>query len=109
MRNRNHLRAAASMTLMSTLPLFISIIGVLGAASSPADAVTKSPEQTVEEKAKSLLGEWRDRFDKEQFSYVAAGPFVIAGDAGPARLKQYRDGTILAATRALNATYFDTA
>jgi hypothetical protein len=53
-----------------------------------------------------LLASWKDRLAEEHFTAVVAGPFVIAGDGGPARLAQYRDHTILAAARALHAQFF---
>jgi hypothetical protein len=54
-----------------------------------------------------LAGEWDARFRAAGFGVVVAEPFVIAGN-GPAReLAAYRDRTILAAKRALEATYFD--
>ena len=63
---------------------------------------------TIERKTAALLAEWKERFDAEQFSYTTTGPFVIAGNGGPVRLRRYRDGTIRGAARALRATYFET-
>jgi hypothetical protein len=62
----------------------------------------------VERKAQNLLAEWKPRFDAEKFNYVVAGPFVIAGNGSKDRIARYRDQTILAAARALQAMYFDT-
>ena len=62
---------------------------------------------TVEEKAAALLTTWKARFDEEQFNYTTAGPFVIAGNGSAKKIARYRDGTILAASRPLHATYFD--
>ena len=64
-------------------------------------------ESDVEAKGRTLLNEWKARFDAERFNYTVAGPFVIAGDGSAARIARYRDGTVLAAARALKATYFD--
>jgi hypothetical protein len=60
----------------------------------------------VESKARALLAKWRPKFDAEKFSYVVAGPFVIAGNGSRQRVERYRDDTILAAARALHAMYF---
>ena len=64
-------------------------------------------ETSVEEKSRALLADWQERFDAERFNYLVAGPFVIAGDGSAAKLARYRDNTVLAAARALKATYFD--
>ena len=74
-----------------------------GALPTPA---TTAPAD-VETKSRALLEEWKARFDAERFNYAVAGPFVIAGDGSAAKIARYRDGTILAAERALKATYFD--
>ena len=66
------------------------------------------PVEDVGAKARRLLKEWKPKFDAEKFSYVVAGPFVIAGDGGGEKIARYRDGTILAAAEALHAMYFDT-
>jgi hypothetical protein len=83
------------------LVLAISAGVTQGAASTPAES------QGIETKSRALLAEWKARFDAEHFHYTAAGPFVIAGDGTEAQLARYRDGTVIAATRALQATYFD--
>ena len=62
---------------------------------------------SIEDKSRALLADWQERFDSERFNYVVAGPFVIAGDGSAAKLARYRDNTVLAAARALKATYFD--
>jgi hypothetical protein len=62
---------------------------------------------SVADKCDKLLAEWKDRFDEEKFTAIIAPPFVIAGDGGLAKLRRYRDATILASTRALQATYFE--
>ncbi|HEY7091213.1 MAG TPA: hypothetical protein VH518_24160, partial [Tepidisphaeraceae bacterium] len=68
---------------------------------------TPSSQPSVEQRCETLLGAWQARFDDERFLAVVAPPFVIAGDGGRAKLARYRDGTILAAQRALQATYFE--
>ena len=54
------------------------------------------------------LARWRPRFEKAGMRYLVAGPFILAGDGTAEQLAQYRDGTVLAAARALEATYFRT-
>src|SRR5688572_19519368 len=66
------------------------------------------PPDPMEEKTKALLAEWKPRFEAEGLNYVIGGPFVIAGDGSGARLRAYRDRTVLGAQRALRATYFKT-
>ena len=77
------------------LPTFALLLLV---AAAPAPA---------EKKAQALLAEWKPKFDAEKFNYVVAGPFVIAGNGSREKIARYRDGTILAAARALHAMYFD--
>ena len=69
-------------------------------------AAVYGAEKDIDAKSAALLKEWSPRFDAEGFSYVASGPFVIAGDGGAEKIARYRDGTILAADRALKAMYF---
>ena len=76
----------------------------LVAALAPAAAPAPS---TAESRSRDLLDRWRRRFQEEGFRYTVAGPFVIAGDGTRAQINRYRDGTILAAARALKATYFE--
>jgi hypothetical protein len=61
----------------------------------------------IDQKCDERVAQWKDRFDEEHLAAVVAPPFVIAGDGGIRKLERYRDGTILAAQRALQATYFD--
>src|SRR5215472_12179208 len=60
----------------------------------------------VEQKSRELLAKWKDRLDEEHFEYLVASPFVIAGNGSTGQLEGYRDRTVLAAARALKATYF---
>lgn len=83
--------------------LAVSVLLVLPFASTTAWAEAGS---TVEAKARALLKEWKPRFEEAGLSYTVAGPFVIAGDGSPTQLARYRDRTVLAAARALWATYF---
>ena len=77
-------------------------------AGSPVSAAPATrPGRTLEAKTQALLEEWKPKLDAEGFSYTTSGPFVIAGDGGRAKLARYRDGTVVAAERALRATYFD--
>ena len=63
-------------------------------------------QPSINEATSALAKEWKPRLAKEGLNVVVAPPYVIAGDASPATLARYRDGTVLAATRALEATYF---
>src|SRR5689334_16576166 len=76
------------------------------ALAVPVRSETVEANAPVETKARALLKEWKPRFDQERLNYTVAGPFVIAGDGSPAQLARYRDRTVLAAARALWATYF---
>jgi hypothetical protein len=60
----------------------------------------------IDQKCEKLLGEWKGRLEEENFKYVVAPPFVIAGDGGAEALAAYRDRTILAATRCLQKQFF---
>ena len=61
----------------------------------------------IEEKSRAMAGQWKERFEAEKLNHVIAGPWVIAGDGGVRRLEGYRDRTILAAQRALKASFFE--
>jgi hypothetical protein len=88
--------------------LLTSGILLLTVAAGAVAATAGSTEPAgIDAKTRALLAGWKDRFDAEHFHYTTAGPFVIAGDGTEAQLARYRDGTIVAATRALQATYFD--
>lgn len=103
----------AATTTMAVVALFFCGAGVRAGTEPPAAAgegeacLEAPPSSEVESKGHELLEKWRQRFDDERFSYVVAGPFVIAGDGGAVKLARYRDNTILAAARALRATYFE--
>lgn len=85
--------------MMSLIALaLLTITGLL----QPAPAT----QPDIAEQCHQLLESWRDRFAQERFTAVLSPPFVIAGDGGMGKIEQYRDGTILAAQQALNATYF---
>lgn len=89
----------------------IPLAGILLVLAALAPAVRAADDETsdsIEDKSRALLAEWKDRFDAEKFNYLVAGPFVIAGNGSKARLAAYRDRTVLGAQRALRATYFDT-
>jgi hypothetical protein len=86
---------------MNKLIVLLLLLFPLLMAPAPAT------QPSVAQKCDKLLTEWKPRFDEERFTALISPPFVIAGDGGPAKLHRYRDGTILAATRALQATYFD--
>jgi hypothetical protein len=64
-------------------------------------------EASTELKAQNLLAQWKPRLDEEKLHAVVASPFVIAGDSSEKKLGLYRDGTVLAAAHALQATYFE--
>jgi len=84
------------------------VILVMSASAAKGAAAASTPEPPgIEAKTRTLLADWKDRFDAEHFHYTTGGPFLIAGDGTEAQLARYRDGTVLAATRALQATYFD--
>ena len=80
--------------LCPTCVLFLLLISA-GPASRPA----------IIARTDWLLDEWKDRLAEEHLHSLAAPPFVIAGDGSLGRLARYRDGTVLAAARALKATY----
>lgn len=65
-------------------------------------------EPSLDAKVQAMLQTWGPRFRVERLRFVVAGPFIIAGDGTAQQLAAYRDGTILAATGALEAIYFRT-
>ncbi|HEU4753959.1 MAG TPA: hypothetical protein VFU47_12695, partial [Armatimonadota bacterium] len=62
--------------------------------------------QDMKGQCAALAEKWKARLAAEHMNWVSAPPFVIAGDGTPQQLARYRDGTILAAARALRSTYF---
>jgi hypothetical protein len=69
--------------------------------------VASAGAATIEQKAQGMLNQWEPKLNEEGLRYVTAPPFVIAGDGTMQQLAAYRDQTILAAAKALWATYFD--
>lgn len=82
-----------------TLSIACLLLGCL--AAGPAT------QPSIEQKTRAMLDHWRPRFEAEELRALACPPFVIAGDGSQRQLEAYRDRTILAAARALEATYFD--
>ena len=75
------------------------LIGCLSAVSAT--------QPSIDQKTAALLERWKPKLEAEGLRAVVAPPFVIAGNGSQHALEAYRDQTILAATRALQATYFD--
>jgi hypothetical protein len=82
----------------------IRSIALLFLCSSLSAATT---QPSLQSKCDALLLKWQSRLDEAHFTALVSPPFVLAGDGGPERLRGYRDHTVLAAARALHATYFD--
>lgn len=100
------------MTLFSG---FICVAGItLGVAFVPHQswtlpAVVASPadiDKSMERKTTALADQWKARFNEEKFNHLVAPPYVIAGNGTAAQLALYRDGTVLAATKALQTQFF---
>jgi hypothetical protein len=87
--------------------VLLTVLALTCVSLAPAPPTPARSQPGIEDKSRALLEKWQERFDAERFNYLVAGPFVIAGDGSAAKLARYRDNTILAATRALRATYFD--
>ena len=64
-------------------------------------------EPGLQARCDNLLAKWKDRLDADHFASLVSPPFVLAGDGGNEKLRIYRDRTVMAAARALHATYFD--
>ena len=79
-------------------PLLLLLLLLCGASAHAA---------TLQQKTQDLLDQWGPKFRQERLQYLMAEPFVIAGDGTSEQLAAYRDQTILAASKALWATYFD--
>jgi len=78
--------------------LVLLLIGA-SPATRPTDITTLT---------QTLATDWSARLKEEKFHVTVAPPFVIAGNLTEAQLAGYRDRTILAAQKALTATYFKT-
>jgi hypothetical protein len=70
-------------------------------------APSLAADQGLQARCDNLLAKWKDRLNEEHFVSLVSPPFVLAGDGGDEKLRIYRDRTIVAAARALHATYFD--
>jgi len=81
--------------------LTLLVILVAGRASQPSTVPTVMDIATA-----SLLADWKERFDEEHLNYLTVAPYVIAGNCTTEQLASYRDQTILAATHALQASFF---
>jgi hypothetical protein len=73
----------------------------------PSLAPAPATQDELRAKCDKLLAHWQARLDEAHFQSLISPPFVLAGDGGIEKLKGYRDRTILAAARALHATYFE--
>ncbi|HET6250832.1 MAG TPA: DUF1570 domain-containing protein [Tepidisphaeraceae bacterium] len=86
------------MHFLRSVPLFFFLALI---SAGPAK------EPTMEAKTQALADQWKARLSEEKMNVLLAPPFVIAGNGTPAQLAGYRDNTIIAAQRALQAMYFD--
>lgn len=84
--------------------VLISLLILRGAVRGAEPATRPAIDQATHQ----MLQDWQERLEQEHLKFVVAAPFVIAGDGSRAKLARYRDGTIVAAARALHATYFKT-
>jgi hypothetical protein len=73
-----------------------------------AVAVRPATDPSMDDKVQAELRTWAPRFEDAGLRYVVARPFILAGDGTAQQLTGYRDKTVLAAARALEATYFKT-
>src|SRR4051794_27039532 len=80
---------------------------LLGLLCSLSRAAAPATQPSIDRQCAQLLASWHGRFADEHVAVVIAPPFVIPGDGGIERIEHSRDPTILAARRALAATYFD--
>jgi hypothetical protein len=85
------------MKRLRPISVFLLLLACAGPASQPA----------IVARTDALVKEWKDRLTEENLRYLVCPPFVIAGAGTRGRLVRYRDGTVLAAARALRATYFE--
>ena len=87
---------------------FASIARTTSAADPARPAAGPATRPTIAEKTAALAARWKDRFAEERFNVLAAPPFLIAGDGTPQQLARYRDGTVLAAGKAMSNQFFKT-
>jgi hypothetical protein len=85
----------------------VVILAALLCWLSPVHLAIAAQDDSIKTKTQSLLDQWKPRLDEEKLHYLVSVPFVIAGDGTMQKLARYRDGTVLAAERALEATYFE--
>lgn len=69
-------------------------------------APTSQP--TMEAKCRAVAERWKDKLAAAKFETVVAPPFVLAWDLDKRTLGVYRDRTIVAAQKALEATFIQT-
>ncbi|HEY2589491.1 MAG TPA: hypothetical protein VGI81_27340 [Tepidisphaeraceae bacterium] len=79
----------------------VALILLTGLAAAPAT------EPSLAQRTAQVIANWKPRFDEAKLRYLVADEFILAGDGTSRQLARYRDGTVLAAERALEATYFD--
>jgi len=70
------------------------------------DTATTKP--SIAQQSAQLAEAWKDRLAAEKFNHLVSPPFVIAGNGTAEQIARYRDGTVMAATRALQAQFFKT-
>src|SRR4051794_38476820 len=86
---------------------FAAILLLALIAPSPAPSPLPTSQPTMQAKCDALFAKWEDRLNEEHFSSLIAPLFILTGDGDAQKLVGYRDHTVLAAARALHATYFD--
>jgi hypothetical protein len=92
--------------LMTRVAIISWLCVLMFSAIALPSAASEITSPSIVAKTNLLLDRWKPRLDEEKLNALVAAPFVIAGDGGAQKLARYRDGTILAAARALKATYF---
>lgn len=70
-------------------------------------AAGPATQPSINQKTRDLYEQWKPKLDAQGLRGLVAPPFVIAGDGSTRQLEAYRDHTVVAAARALEATYFD--
>ncbi len=96
------------MSMRHTRLLSVALLALVAAAPASPRSPAVAPSPSIRQKTESLRAAWKERFVAEQFNTVVAPPFLVAGDGSPAQVRRYADGTVVAAARALRATYFKT-